>query len=62
VLILKKNGKWQLNSDYHKLNAMTTPDSYSLPNNDEIFNSLEGAKFFFLLGISFQATIKLEWM
>jgi len=62
VLILKKKGKWQVNSDYHKLNTMTTPDSYSLPNNDEIFNSLEGPKNFSLLGISFQAIIKLEWM
>ena len=51
VLVLKKNGKWRLCSDYRKLNAMTVPDSYSLPNIDEIFDSLGGATIFSTLDL-----------
>ena len=51
VLVLKKNGKWRLCSDYRKLNAITVPDSYSLPNIDEIFDSLGGAKIFSTLDL-----------
>jgi len=51
VLVIKKNGKWRLCSDYRKLNSMTVPDSYSLPNIDEIFSSLGGAKIFSTLDL-----------
>ena len=46
VLVPKPNGKWRLCIDYRKVNDATIKDSYSLPNIDEIFDSLDGAKFF----------------
>ena len=48
---MKKNGKWRLCTDYRKLNSMTVPDSYSLPNIDEIFSSLGGAVIFSTLDL-----------
>ena len=46
VLVPKPNGKWRLCIDYRKVNDATIKDSYSLPNIDEIFDSLDGVKFF----------------
>jgi len=51
VLVMKKNGKWKLYTDYRKLKAMTVPDSYSLPNIDKIFSSLGGAIVFSTLDL-----------
>ena len=51
VLVMKKNGKWRLCTDYRKLNSMTVPDSYSLPNIDEIFSALGGATIFSTLDL-----------
>jgi len=48
---MKKNGKWRLCTDYGKLNSMTVPDSYSLPNIDESFSSLGGAIIFSTLDL-----------
>jgi len=46
VLVPKHNGKWRMCVDYRKVNDITVKDSYSLPNIDEIFDSLDGAKIF----------------
>jgi len=51
VLIPKPNGKWRLCIDYRKVNDVTEKDSYSLPNIDEIFDSLDGARFFSTLDL-----------
>ena len=46
VLVPKHNGKWRMCVDYRRVNDATMKDSYSLPNIDEIFDSLDGAKIF----------------
>ena len=46
VLVPKHNGKWRMCVDYRRVNDITEKDSYSLPNIDEIFDSLDGAKIF----------------
>lgn len=46
VLVPKHNGKWRMCIDYRKLNDATIKDYYSLPNIDEIFYGLDGAKIF----------------
>jgi len=46
VLVPKHNGKWRMCVDYRRVNEVTEKDSYSLPNIDEIFDSLDGAKIF----------------
>ena len=51
VLVPKPNGKWRLCIDYRKVNDVTEKDSYSLPNIDEIFDSLDGAKIFTTLDL-----------
>jgi len=51
VLVLKKNGKYRLCSDYRRLNSITVPDSYALPNIDEIFSCLGGAFIFTTLDL-----------
>jgi len=47
----KKNSKWRLCIDYRKVNEATKKDSYSLPNIEEIFDSLDGAKIFSTLDL-----------
>ena len=51
ILVPKKNGKWLLCVDYRKVNEATKKDSYSLPNIEEIFDSLDGAKIFSTLDL-----------
>jgi hypothetical protein len=48
---MKKNSKWRLCFNYRKLNSMAVPDSYSLPNIDEIFSSLGDAIIFSALDL-----------
>jgi len=47
----KKNGKWRLCVGSRKVNEATKKDSYSLPNIEEIFDSLDGAKIFSTLDL-----------
>jgi len=46
VLVRKKTGKLRLCIDYRMLNSKTVKDSYALPRIEEIFDSLNGAKYF----------------
>ena len=46
VLVRKKNGKQQLCVDYRILNKKTVKDSYALSRVKEVFDVLNGAKFF----------------
>ena len=45
VLVRKKNGKLRMCVDYRAINQRTVKDSYALPRIDEIFDSLQGAKY-----------------
>lgn len=51
VLVRKKNGKIRLCIDYRKLNARTIKDAYALPNIEEAFSALSGAKWFSVMDL-----------
>lgn len=51
VLVKKKNGKIRLCIDYSKLNARTIKDAYALPNIEEAFSALCGAKWFSVMDL-----------
>ena len=46
VLVRKKNGKLRMCVDYRTLNNKTVKDAYALPRIEEIFDCLNGAKYF----------------
>ena len=46
VMVHKNDGFWRFCVDYHKLNAITHRDAYSLPRIDTILDSLVGCKYF----------------
>ena len=46
VLVRKKNGDVRFCVDYRQVNAVTRKDSYPLPNIQETFDTLAGAKYF----------------
>ena len=46
VLVRKKNGKLRMCIDYRQLNSITVKDSFALPRIEEIFDCLNGAKYF----------------
>ncbi|UYV72118.1 hypothetical protein LAZ67_9001871, partial [Cordylochernes scorpioides] len=46
VLVKKKDGSWRFCVDYRKLNKVTKKYVYPLPRNDDVLDSLTGAKFF----------------
>src|SRR5439155_14218524 len=46
VIVSKKNGKKRLCVNYKKLNEVTKTDGFPMPLIEEIFNSLQGAKWF----------------
>ncbi len=41
-MVHKKDGSWQPCGDYHRLNLVTTPDKYPLPNMQDLSNGLHG--------------------
>uniref|UniRef100_A0A8C5DDV5 Gypsy retrotransposon integrase-like protein 1 n=1 Tax=Gouania willdenowi TaxID=441366 RepID=A0A8C5DDV5_GOUWI len=51
VLVRKKNGSIRLCVDYRKLNARTIRDAYALPNIEETFSALSGAKWFSVMDL-----------
>lgn len=51
VLVRKKNGQIRLCVDYRKLNARTVKDAYALPNIEETFSALSGAKWFSVMDL-----------
>lgn len=51
VLVRKKNGKIRLCIDYRKLNARTIRDAYALPNIEETFSALSGARWFSVMDL-----------
>lgn len=44
--------KWRIVVDYRKLNEVTIPDRYPIPNMDDIFDSLANAKVFTTLDLA----------
>jgi hypothetical protein len=45
-MVPKKDGSWQPCGDYHRLNLVTTPDKYPLPNMQDLSNGLLGCTIF----------------
>jgi len=52
VVVKKKNGKMRFCVDYRKLNSYTEQDKYPLPLILDIFDSLEGARWFSSLDLA----------
>ncbi len=45
-MVPKKDGSWQPCGDYRRLNMITTPDQYTLPNMQDSSNGLDGCSVF----------------
>ncbi len=45
-MVPKKDGSWQPCGDYCRLNFVTTPDKYPLPNMQDLSNALHGCNVF----------------
>jgi hypothetical protein len=45
-MVPKKDGSWQPCNDYRRLNLVTTPDKYPLPNMQDLSNGLHGCTIF----------------
>ena len=45
-MVVKKNDKIRIVTDYRRLNDITIKDRYPLPNISELYNRLNGAKGF----------------
>ncbi len=52
LLVKKSDGTYRLCADLRKLNAKTLPDSFPLPNLQEMIDLLAGAKFFSSLDLT----------
>ena len=52
VLVPKKDGSLRFCVDYRKLNRITRKDVYPLPRVDDIFDTLNGARYFTSLDIA----------
>ena len=46
LFVKKKDGSMRLCVDYRDLNAVTIKNKYPLPQIDDLFDQLKGAKFF----------------
>lgn len=51
VVVRKKNGQIRLCIDYRKLNMRTIKDAYALPNIEETFSALSGARWFSVMDL-----------
>jgi hypothetical protein len=45
-MVPKKDGSWPPCGDYRRLNMITTPDKYPLPNMQDLSNGLDGCSVF----------------
>ena len=45
-MVPKPSGDWRLTGDYRRLNAITIPDRYPIPNITDLFHRLPGSKVF----------------
>ncbi len=45
-IVPKKDGSWRPFGDYRRLNMITTPDKYPLPNMQDLSNGLDGCSVF----------------
>jgi hypothetical protein len=45
-MVPKKDGSWRPCGDYRRLNLVTSPDKYPLPNMQDLSNCLHGCKVF----------------
>jgi hypothetical protein len=45
-MVAKKDGSWRPCGDYRRLNTVTTPDRYPLPNMQDLANGLDGCTIF----------------
>jgi hypothetical protein len=45
-MVPKKDGSWRPCRDYRRLNLITKPDKYPLPNMQDLSNGLHGLQFF----------------
>lgn len=52
VLVRKKNGALRMCVDYRKINMHTLKDSYAIPKIEDMFLTLNGAKFFTSVDLS----------
>jgi hypothetical protein len=52
VLVKKKTGEDRLCIDYRRLNAITKKDSFPLPRIDDVFDLLQGQRFFSTLDLA----------
>jgi hypothetical protein len=46
VMVLKKEGSWQMCHDFHALNKLTIKDKFHIPVIDDLLDELSGAQFF----------------
>ena len=52
VLVPKKDGSLRFCIDYRKLNSITRKDVYPIPRVDDIFDTLNGARYFTSLDLA----------
>jgi len=45
-MVRKADGSWRPCGDYRRLNSLTTPDRYPIPNINHIFDKVAGSKIF----------------
>ena len=53
LVVKKKDGSMHLSIDYRGLNAATIKNKYPLPQFDELFDQLRGAKYFSKIDVHF---------
>jgi hypothetical protein len=46
-MVPKKDGSWRPCGNYRRFNLVTTPDKYTLPNMQDLFNGMHGCNVFF---------------